>query len=46
MYSEKEIIKQFFRNSKGIRGTARYFGLPKSYVGKIITKYKKKNNIR
>ena len=46
MPSEKEIIRQYFRNSRGIRGVARYFGLPKSYVGAIINKYKKIHNIR
>ena len=40
------IINHFFRNSKGIKGTARHFGIPKSYVGKIISIYIKKNNIR
>jgi hypothetical protein len=46
MVTEKEIIRNFLRNSRGIRGTARHFGLSKSYVGAIINKYKKKNNIR
>ena len=44
--TEKQIIQQYLRNSSGIRGAARYFGLPKSYVGAIINKYKKKHNIR
>ena len=46
MPSEKEIIDCYLRNSRGIRGAARYFGLSKSYVGSIISKYKKKHNIR
>lgn len=46
MVTEKEIIKHFFRNSKGIKSTARHFGLPKSYVGKIISLHIKKYNIR
>ena len=46
MVTEKEIIKHFFQNSKGIKNTARYFGLTKSYVGRIISIYIKKNNIR
>ena len=41
-----EIVKFFFRNTKGIKGAAAHFGLPKSYVGKIISQYIKKNNIR
>ena len=46
MPSEKEIIDCYLRNSRGIRGAARYFGLSKSYVGAIINKYKKKHNMR
>jgi len=46
MPSEKEIIACYLRNSRGIRGAARYFGLSKSYVGAIVNKYKKKHNIR
>lgn len=41
-----EIISYFMRTRRGIRGTARYFGLPKSYVGSIVNKYKKKRGIR
>ena len=43
---EKRIVETYFRNSHGIRGTAGRLGLPKSYVGMVITKYKKKHNIR
>ena len=46
MVSDKQIIKHFFKNSRGIKSTAKYFGLPCSYVGKIISQYIKKNNIR
>lgn len=46
MISEQQIVQQFLRNSKGIRGTARFFGLPCSYVGAIINKYKKRKHIR
>ena len=46
MISNTQIIHHFFRNSKGIKGTAKHFGLPKSYVGKIISQYIKNNNIR
>ena len=46
MISDNHIIAFYFGTSKGIKGTAGYFGLPKSYVGKIINRYKKKHNIR
>ena len=46
MPSEKEIVNYYLRNSRGIRGAARHFGIPKSLVGSIINKYKKKHNIR
>ena len=41
-----DIIKYYMRTSKGIKATARHFGLPKSFVGSVINKYKKANNIR
>ena len=41
-----KIIKYYMSTSKGIKGTAGYFGLPTSYVGSIINKYKKKKGIR
>jgi len=44
--SEQIVINTFFRSTRGIKGTAGYLGLSKSYVGKIITKYKKKHKIR
>jgi len=44
--SERVIINTFFRSTRGIKGTAGYLGLSKSYVGKIITQYKKKYNLR
>jgi len=43
---EKLIVETYFRNSHGIRGTAGRLGLSKSYVGKVITRYKRKHNIR
>lgn len=43
---KKCLIKYYMRTSKGILATSRYFGLPKSYVGSIINKYKKKHDIR
>jgi len=46
MVTEKQIIEQYFRNTKGIRGTARYFGLPVTYIGAVINRYKKRNHIR
>lgn len=42
----KDVIRYYMRTSKGIKATARYLGLPISYVGKIITQYKKKKGIR
>ena len=41
-----DIIRYFMRTSKGIKSTARKFGLPVSYVGKIINQYKKLKGIR
>jgi hypothetical protein len=42
----EEIISYYMRTSKGIKSSAGWFGLPVSYVGKIINEYKKKNGIR
>ncbi|MHA1476160.1 MAG: hypothetical protein ACTSQ5_13370 [Promethearchaeota archaeon] len=44
--SSKEIIRYFMRTNKGIKGTARHFSLPYSYVGALIIQYKKKKGIR
>ena len=44
--TDAQIIRFFFRNTNGIKGVAAHFGLPKSYVGQIISQYIKKNNIR
>jgi hypothetical protein len=44
--SSRKIISYFMRTSKGIKGTARHFGLPYSYVGTLIIKYKKRKGIR
>ena len=44
--SPKEIIRYFMRTSKGIKATARHFGLPYSYVGALIIQYKKQKCIR
>lgn len=41
-----EIVRFFFRNSKGIKAAASHFGVPKSYAGKVISQYIKKHNIR
>tara|TARA_B100001093_G_scaffold111548_1_gene103942 strand:- start:933 stop:1076 length:144 start_codon:yes stop_codon:yes gene_type:complete len=46
MATEIQIINFFRRTNRGIRGTARYFGVSKVYVGKIVTKYLKKHNLR
>jgi len=44
--TDAQIIRFLFRHTKGIKGVAAHFGLPKSYIGKIISQYIKKNNIR
>ena len=46
MSTDEEIIKYYFRTSKGIKGIAGYLGISKSRVGKVINIYKKKHNIR
>ena len=46
IFEKKAIIKYYMGTSKGIKATARRFGLPLVYVGKIILKYKKEKNIR
>ena len=46
MVSEIQIIRYYLRTSKGIRATARHFGISKVYAGSIISRYIKKNNIR
>lgn len=40
------IIKVYFRNSHGIRGTAGALGISKVRVGRVITAYKKRHHIR
>ena len=44
--SDDVIIKTFFRSSHSIKKIAGALGLSKSYVGKIITQYKKKHHLR
>jgi len=34
------------RTSKGIKATAGHFSISKTYVGCVITEFKKKHNIR
>jgi hypothetical protein len=46
MATEMQIINFFRRTNRGIRGTARYFGVSKVYVGKIVIKYLKKHELR
>jgi hypothetical protein len=46
MITEQDIVNHFFRNSRGIKATARHFSIPTSYAGKIINQYIKKHNIR
>ena len=44
--SDSVIISTFFRNSRGIKATARYLGIPIIRTAQVILKYKKKHNIR
>jgi len=44
--SDDIIIKSFFRSSHSIKKIAGVLGLPKSYVGTVIIKYKKKHQLR
>jgi hypothetical protein len=46
MVSDNEIINYFLQTSKGVRATARYFGVSKVYAGKVIIQYLKAKNIR
>lgn len=46
MATDMQIINFFRRTNKGIRGTARYFGISKVYVGKIVINYLKKHELR
>ena len=40
------IINYYLRTSKGIRGTARHFGVSKVYAGQVIIRYLKTRGIR
>jgi len=46
MVSDSIIISTFFRNSRGIKATAGYLGIPMTRVAQVILKYKKIKNIR
>ena len=46
MIKHTKIINYYLGTSHGIRGTARHFNLPITYVGNIINKYKKEHGIR
>ena len=46
MVKESDIISYYMRNNKGIRCVARHFELPSSYVGALISRYIRENNIR
>ena len=46
MIKDKYIIAFYFGSTKGIKGTAAHFGLPKSYVGSVINRYKRLHSIR
>lgn len=41
-----DIVRFYFRNSRGIKAVAAHFGVQRSYAGKIISQYIKKHNIR
>ena len=43
---DSDIISFYMRNNRGIRCVARHFGLPTSYVGALISRYIRENNIR
>ena len=43
---DQDIIKYFMSTTRGIKATARHFGLSTVYVGKVILKYKKNKGIR
>lgn len=44
--TDATIISTFFRQSRGIKGTAAVLGVSRIRVGKVITTHKKKHNIR
>ena len=46
MIKDNHIIAFYFGSTKGIKGTAAHFGLPKSYVGSVINRYKRLHSIR
>ena len=46
MVVEQDIVDYFLQTSKGIKATAGYFGLSRSYVGALVSRYIKKHNLR
>ena len=46
MVSDEDIIRLFFRCSKGLKGVAGVLGVSKIRVGKVITRYKRFHRIR
>ena len=46
MIQDIDIINYYLRTSKGIRGTARHFGVSKVYAGQVINRYLKTRGIR
>ena len=46
MVCDIDIINYFLHTSKGIRGTARHFGVSKVYAGQVINRYLKTRGIR
>ena len=46
MVRDIDIINFFLHTSKGIRGTARHFGVSKVYAGQVIIQYLKTRGLR
>ena len=46
MVCDIDIINNFLHTSKGIRGTARRFGVSKVYAGQVIIRYLKTHGLR
>ena len=46
MVRDNDIINYFLQTSKGIRGTARRFGVSKVYAGQVIIRYLKTHGLR
>ena len=44
--SNNDIIRVYFKNSRGIRGAARILGIPISRVCRVVLAYKRMHEIR